>query len=193
MSKGVIETFFLDWPFCFGTGLLFGLAGRAEIARASSPLRTRAFRYGFTYLHLGILSVAISFYLLRPDWMWMYWVQAARMPVVVVMLAFAMYEACFIAGFALGPWLGVKTGRALILAGTVAVVAGEVAARSRLLHLGSYAAFTSGARGEIRFSPLHLAPLGWVLLVLIPVSTFIVFGLASRVAAAGIALTEGDA
>jgi hypothetical protein len=184
--EGVIETFFLDWPFCFATGVLFGIAGRAEIARAATPFATRAFRWGMAYLHAGILSVALGLYLARPDWMWMYWVQDARMPVVVVVIAFALYEVCFLAGFSLGPALGARPRALWFAAATAgaAFTAGEIASRTRLLHLGTFEEFSSGVPPEIMFDPFRVSALGWVLLVVVPVSFAALTMLAVRLARA---------
>src|ERR1700752_3137937 len=60
--EGVIETVFLDWALALGSALLFGLAGRAEVRTADSLLRTKSFRWGLAYLHLGVLAISITLY-----------------------------------------------------------------------------------------------------------------------------------
>ena len=181
MSTEVIETFFLDWPFCFAAGLLFSMAGAREIARARSPYKTAAFRTGFAYTQAGLLGIGIVFYALRPDWMWMYWVESARIPVVVVVLCFAMYEVAFLAGFALGPVLAARV-KTTIAATAICLGAAEYAPRTRLLHLGSLEGFTAGEPAEIAFSPFHVTGMGWAVLAIVPLSAAALILLALRVA-----------
>jgi hypothetical protein len=188
MGEGVIETFFLDWPFCFAAGLLFSMAGRREIARASSPYNTKAFRIGFAYTQGGLLGIGIAFYVLRPDWMWMYWADSARIPIVVVALAFALYEISFVAGFALGPLLAARPRLAIATVAIIAVgfSAAEYATRARLLHLGTLRAFEAGARPQIDFSPFHASGLGWLVLVIVPLSAVALITLVVSVERAGV-------
>jgi hypothetical protein len=147
----VVETFFIDWPASFGIGLAFGLAGRREIAAAPTPLRTRAFAYGFAYENLGFLSIALALYAARPDWMWMYWIDAGSLPVTVTTLGFAIYELAFVAGFAMAPALESTrrgAGIALAVATGAGLIAGEVVTRTRLLRFGTIEQFRAGtARG----------------------------------------------
>lgn len=158
--EGVVETVFLDWPLAFGVGLLFGLAGRPEIDAAPPGFRTRAFRLGLVYLHLGIIAISVATYVLNPDWMWMYYMRASSLPVVVVAMVFAMYEASFVAGFLVGPALERArrgAGIALAVAFGVALTVAEIAARARLSHFGSFDAFHAGsARAGLTFHPFHL-------------------------------------
>ncbi len=158
----MIETVFLDWGLALGAGLLFGLAGRNEVASASSLFRTRAFRWGLAYLHLGVIAISVSLYVIEPAWMWMYWVDPTRLPVVVVVLAFVLYEVCFVGGFALAAELErVRRNATWILAGAigVAITAAEVATRTRLFHFGTLDEFAAGrAPLGLDTSPFHLEP-----------------------------------
>jgi len=160
--EGVIETVFLDWALALGAGLLFGLAGRGEVASSSSLVRTRAFRWGLVYLHLGVLAISITLYAIAPAWMWMYWVDPSHLPIVVVVLAFVLYEVCYLAGFALAAELERWRRNAtwgLAIAMFLAINAAEIATRTRLFHVGTYSEFAAGrAPLGIRFSPLHLDP-----------------------------------
>lgn len=158
----MIETVFLDWGLALGAGLLFGLAGRNEVASAVSLFRTRAFRWGLAYLHIGVIAISAALYVMEPAWMWMYWVDPARLPVVVVVLAFVMYEVAFIGGFALAAELErVRRNATWVLAGFagVAITAAEVAARTRLFHFGTFHEFAAGrAPLGLDTSPFHLEP-----------------------------------
>ena len=158
----MIETVFLDWALALGAGLLFGLAGRGEVASAPTLFRTRAFRWGLVYLHLGVLAISVTLYAIAPAWMWMYWVDPGHLPVVVVILAFVLYEVCYVAGFALAAELERWKRNAtwgIAIAMFLAINAAEVATRTRLFHVGSYAEYAAGrAPLGIRFSPFHLDP-----------------------------------
>lgn len=164
----MIETFFLDWGLCVGVGLLFGRAGRREAAAAGSALRTRAFRIGFLYTQAGVIAVSLALFAMNPDWMWMYWLRPADLPVAVVVLSFALYEACYIAGFAIASELERfrrDASRAPIAALGVLLTAAEVATRVRLFHFGSVDEFRAGlAPLGIRTSPLRIEPEVWLLL-----------------------------
>ena len=158
----MIETVFLDWGLAVGAGLLFGLAGRNEVASAVSLFRTRAFRWGLVYLHIGVIAISATLYVLEPAWMWMYWVDPRNLPIVVVVLAFVMYEVAFIGGFALAAELErVRRNATWVLAGFagVAITAAEVATRTRLFHFGSFDEFAAGrAPLGLETSPFHLEP-----------------------------------
>lgn len=141
----MIETFFLDWGLSFGAGLLFGLAGRREIAASPPGFRTRAFRVGFAYQQAGVVGIAIALWALRPDWMWMYWVPDA--PLALVALAFALYEIAFVAGFAIAPSVERArrgAGVGLAIGAGIALAAAQVAARTRLWRFGTFEEFHAG-------------------------------------------------
>jgi hypothetical protein len=165
----VVETIFLDWGLALGTGLLFGLAGRREVASAPRLFATRAFRWGLAYLHVGVIAVSATLYALNPDWMWMYWVPARELPIAVAILAFVMYEVAFVAGFALAA--GLERWRAhsgWALAGLLfgLITAAEATTRVRLFHFGTLEEFLSGrAPLGIDLSPFRLEPEMWVVLV----------------------------
>jgi hypothetical protein len=158
----VIETVFLDWGLALGAGLLFGLAGRNEVASTPSLFRTRAFRWGLAYLHIGVIAISATLYVLEPAWMWMYWVDPTKLPIVVVVLAFVMYEVAYIGGFALAAELErVRRNAAWILALGMfaAITTGEIATRTRLFHFGSFDEFAAGrAPLGLETSPFHLEP-----------------------------------
>jgi hypothetical protein len=161
-TEGVIETVFLDWGLAVGAGLLFGLAGRNEVASAVSLFRTRAFRWGLAYLHIGVIAISVALYVIEPAWMWMYWVDPTRLPIVVVVLAFVMYEVAFVGGFALAAELErVRRNATWILALGMfaAITAAEIATRTRLFHFGTYDEFAAGrAPLGLETSPFHLEP-----------------------------------
>ncbi len=150
----MVETFFLDWPLSFGVGALFGLAGIGAPGFAS-----RAFRTGFAYLQVGIVGIALALFALRPDWMWMYWVDAGALPVAVTVLAFVLYEVCFVAGFAIAQALSRRTAIVMTTAVVLGLTAAQLLTWNRLTQFGTLAEYTRGAsRGGIATDPLHLEP-----------------------------------
>ncbi|MGH2727855.1 MAG: hypothetical protein ACRDKS_12860 [Actinomycetota bacterium] len=158
----MVETIFLDWALAFGAGLLFGMAGRGESASVGALMRTRAFKWGLAYLHLGVIAISATLYIIEPAWMWMYWVHPSSVPIVVVILSFLVYEACFFAGFALASEIERRRRNATWwLAGSMfaAITVGEVVSWRRLFHFGSFEEFAAGkAPLGIDFSPFHLEP-----------------------------------
>ncbi|MGH2830314.1 MAG: hypothetical protein ACRDJM_07500 [Actinomycetota bacterium] len=134
----MIPTVFLDWGLAFGAGTLFALAGRDEISRAARKTRTRAFRWGLAYLHLGVIAISVTLYLIDRDWMWMYWVDPRALPMGIEVLAFLLYEVCFVAGFFLAAELAPRGGIALAAATGAAISLLEVTARERLFRLDGF-------------------------------------------------------
>ncbi|MGZ4103909.1 MAG: hypothetical protein ACXVP8_01460 [Actinomycetota bacterium] len=190
----MVETVFLDWPLAFGVGLLFGLAGRREIDAAPPGFRTRSFRWGFAYLHVGIIAVSVTLYALNPDWMWMYYVRASALPVVVVAMVFAMYEASFVAGFLVGPALErARRGAGIVLAVAfgVALATAEIASRARLSHFASFDSYHAGTvRAGLTWHPFHIAPGMFVVLVPGTLSVIAVIALVWMVAKRAAARTQ---
>ena len=160
-TKGVVETVFLDWGLSFGTGLLFAMAGRPEITAARSYFSTRAFRWGLAYLHLGVIAISVPLYLLHRDWMWMYWVDASTLPVAVHIVAFALYEVCFLAGFMLGAELVPKVSWTIAGGMFVAISTTEVVTRTRLFHLGTFEEFSAG-RAPAAIAGGHVEAAWWL-------------------------------
>jgi len=162
----VIETVFLDWGLAFGTGVLFAIAGRSEIAATSQRIRTRAFRWGFAYLHLGVLSISLTLYALNPDWMWMYWVDPRALPAGIQALAFVMYEVCFVAGFLLAAELARRSGWLLAGITAAAITTLEITARTRLFRFGTIDEFRAGtAAPAIGTNPLTVQTEFWLVAV----------------------------
>jgi hypothetical protein len=182
----VVETVFLDWALAFGAGIVFGLAGRREIALAPPGFRTRAFRWGLAYLHLGIIAISAVTYAINPDWMWMYYVRARSLPIIVVIMVFALYEASFVAGFLVGPALERArrgTGLTVAVAFGLALSIAEVAARARLSHFATFDEYHTGiARAGLQLHPFHVEPGMWILLIPGTLSTIAVVALVWTVA-----------
>lgn len=158
----MIETVFLDWALAFGAGLLFGMAGRGESAAVGALVRTRAFRWGLAYLHIGVIAISVTLYVIEPAWMWMYWVDPRQMPLVVVVLAFLLYEVCYFAGFALASEIErIRRNATWAIAGAMfaAITAAEVTTWHRLFTFGTHTEYAAGsARPGIETGPFHIEP-----------------------------------
>jgi FtsH-binding integral membrane protein len=158
----VVETIFLDWLLSLGTGLLFGLVGARTLPPGGSRLRSRAFVLG-VLTQLILTSVSIALYVLSDDWMWMYWVDPARLPLGIEILAFAMYGVAFLAGFLLAPELErLRKGATWWALGAtaVAITGMELFAWDRLTKLGSFGEFASGAAGGLEGTFLVVLAVG---------------------------------
>jgi len=142
----VVETIFLDWLLSLGTGLLFGKLGIVSLRPGRSRLASAGFLAGAS-VQVLLMAVSLSLYALSAEWMWMYWVDPAGLPVGIVVLAFAMYAVAFLAGYLLAPELErIRMGAAWWAVGAVAVGATllELLAWDRLTALGTLAEFATG-------------------------------------------------
>jgi len=121
----VIPTFIIDEPFLVFLGILAGSFVPAKWQ--GSLFRTRAFLAG-SFLSLGFMALAWVGYWKAPDWMFMYFIPASKVPLWIVVYLFIFYYLLFLAGFflhrelkklnAILPWIA----GLLFLAGSVAVV-----------------------------------------------------------------------
>ncbi len=142
----MVETIFLDWLLSLGTGLLFGRLGITTLRPGRSRLSSAGFLAGAA-VQVLLTAVSLSLYALSAEWMWMYWVDPAGLPVGIVVLAFAMYAVAFLAGYLLAPELErIRMGSAWWAVGAVAVGATllELLAWDRITALGSLSEFASG-------------------------------------------------
>ncbi|MGH2740161.1 MAG: hypothetical protein ACRDH6_06740 [Actinomycetota bacterium] len=185
----MVETVFFDWALSFGVGLLFGIFGRPEFDRARSRLTTRAFALGFAFETVAVLPIALSVYVLAPDWMWMYWVDSARLSVGVEVFAFAMYYVSFVAGFLLAPELERLRARLAWIVwgmGSIGLLTAVVLTKDRLLALGTVSEFEAGTTASFTGSPF------WVTLAgLVGAGVFLVLALGALRAQRAADLTGG--
>ena len=161
-QEGVVETIFLDWGLALGAGLLFGMAGRGESASVGALVRTRAFKWGLAYLHIGVIAISVTLYVMEPNWMWMYYVNPSTLPLVVVAISFLLYEVCYMAGFALASELErIRRNSTWAVVGVmfVLITAAEVATHDRLFMFADAKdiALNAGRKG-LTFSPFHIEP-----------------------------------
>lgn len=150
----MIPTFIIDEPFL----IFLGLLASAFLPKSwpGSVFQTRAFLAG-NWLALGFMALAAYGYFIAPDWMFMYLLPAARVPVWIVFYIFIFYYLLFVAGFLLGSELrkinrGLLWGAlALALFASVAVV---VPLRKEYLTVATYDEFHGGGGVPLAESPM---------------------------------------
>ena len=96
----------LGVAFHMAAGERLAAGGSAEaVAGAPSGARSLVqspyYRWGMAYNAAVGMGIAVSAYALQPDWMWMYWLDASRLPIWVVLYVFLLYPAMFTFGFLL--------------------------------------------------------------------------------------------
>lgn len=92
-----LATIPIDPGYTLIIGLFFGLAA------AAGPNRMKAFWIGLVACALFGVGLPVIFYIANPAWMWMYWVDPAKVPAWFVVYVFAIYFIPFFAGFAWVP------------------------------------------------------------------------------------------
>ena len=150
----MILTFIIDEPFLIFLGLL--AAFFIPAGWRGSVFKTRAFFAG-TWIALCFMGLAFYGYLIAPDWMFMYFLPASRVPIWIIAYIFIIYFLLFIGGFLLGHELrkihpGLLWG-ALVLAllSSVAVV---LPLRREYLTIASYDEFHRGGGTPLADSPM---------------------------------------
>jgi hypothetical protein len=158
----VVETIFLDWLLSLGAGLLFGRVGLRTVRPGEPLLRSRAFVLG-AVVQVLLTATSVILYSLSDDWMWMYWVDPAGLPLGIVVLAFVMYGVAFLAGFLVAPELErLRMGAAwwAIGATAVGITLLELFAWERLTTLGTFGQFASGTAGGLEGTFLAVLAVG---------------------------------
>ena len=97
--------------FHLGLGLGFALAARGRI-RADGAYASPAFAVTLAHVGMVVAPLCLYFYLVQPDWTWLYWVDPARVPTLAVVPLVAGHGGLVLAGW-LGGGLLVVTLRAL--------------------------------------------------------------------------------
>ena len=148
----MVATFIIDWPVLIFIGLLFG-----NLAPADNWWRARAFAAGLGCA-CAFALVALVSYLLAPDWMWMYFLDAedAGWAVPWVLIG---YPFVFVVSFAAAVALRDLSRAAVVGAAVMAVVAelvllGLTWARYRVV--GTREEWVAGRGHEL----ISLAPTG---------------------------------
>jgi len=166
----VVKTIQLDMLLTIGLGLLFSYLAHPHYQRGSaeqSALKTPYFVYGLLYCVIVGDGVALACYLIRPAWMWMYWVDPERLPPALMVYYFGLYPILFTLGFLAVPELEkLRPGLSLKIFFIDLAAAGLFIflAFGRLWSVGTLQQYLAGqARPMIGGSPLF-CPLALVLL-----------------------------
>jgi hypothetical protein len=142
-------------------GLLFAFCARQQFKTGGSPWG-RELVAVLTFAGIILWPVAVYYYVVFPDWSWMYFVDSQRLPWVVSVLVFVGNVVTLLGGYLLG-WQLLRARRDNLLYGVGAALAigllvFTIVCRGRLFNQGSYADFHDGralSAGESK--------LGWAL------------------------------
>ena len=149
--------------FHLGLGLAFALAARGRI-RADGPYAGPAFAVALAHVGLVVAPLTFYFYLVQPDWTWLYWIDPAKVPGLAVVPLVAAHAGLVIGGWYLGARLLRDDRQRLalwILAGLgAAIVVTAALLLPRLGTAATYAGYHHGQRGG-----LMSVELGWAVLV----------------------------
>lgn len=157
----MIPTVPFDLILSVFVGLVFAACARVQFAQGTSPWG-RELAAVLSFEGIIVWPVALYFYWVHPAWSWMYFVDPARLPGVVVVLVLLAYVVALLGGY-MGGWALVRARKEKILyaalaAVGVALVIVLIACRGRVSSSGSYAEYHAGhalALGE--------GKLGWAL------------------------------
>lgn len=157
----MIPTVPFDLIFSVFVGLVFAACARVQFANGASPWG-RELAAVLSFEAIIVWPVALYFYLVHPAWSWMYFVDPARLPGIVVVLVLLAYVVALLGGY-LGGWALVRARKEKVLfaalAGLgVALVVFLIVCRGRVAHSGTYDEYHAGhalALGE--------GKLGWAL------------------------------
>jgi hypothetical protein len=126
---------------------MFGWCAR-ERARADGPWAQPAITLVLLFLGMVLAPASLYFYLVHPAWSWLYLVDPARVPRVVVLTVLAAQAAALMGGYygaarlvRAGKEIGLRIGLA---AGAVVLLVLLLLARGRITSYGSYAQYHDG-------------------------------------------------
>jgi hypothetical protein len=149
--------------FHLALGLAFSLAARDRI-RVDGPYASPAFSIALAHVGLVVIPLGLYFYLVQPDWTWLYGIDPGRIPRLAAVPLVAAHAGLVIAGWHLGAQL-VRRDRTrlavwLAIGLAVAIVVGAALVLPRLATAATYAGYHHGERRA-----LMSVELGWAVLV----------------------------
>lgn len=154
-----MTTVWADYGFLFLVGLVFGVFTSRQCRKSGTLFRNRYFLAALLFQSVFCMPLAVYCYAIFPDWCWMYWLEASKIPRVWVFLAFGCYYLFMTAGFGIGAKIafvkGEQTGlRLLGYSFTLVLLLLTIFSR-RLFLVGSLAEFQAGtARPLFSHQPL---------------------------------------
>jgi hypothetical protein len=141
----------------FGIG--FALIARDRI-RADGPFAPPAFLYVVLHTGMIVAPIALYFYLVHPEWAWMYLVDPAKLSGLAVLPLVVGHAALVGGGWYAGAFM-IRTDRKkplLYVLGGVALIALIMIALSwaRLSHAATYAGWHLGEAGRVGLFSVEL-------------------------------------
>jgi len=178
----VVKTIQLDMLLTIGLGLLFSYLAYPHYQSGPSgrsALKTPYFICGLIYCIVVGDGVALACYLLRPAWMWMYWVDPEGLPPALMVYYFGLYPVLFTLGFLAVPELEkLQPGLSLkiFFIDLAVVTLFIVLSFGRLWSVGTLQQYLAGAArpmigGTPLFCPLAVVLLG-SMIVALPVAAW---------------------
>ena len=142
----------LDLFFNFLLGFAFAICGRERI-RVDGPFAPPAFWLVLTFAGVILIPVAFYFYMAHPAWSWMYAVDPARVPSILLLPLLVGHGLAIVAGW----WAGGKMVRAHktreaiygALGAAVLLAVLTLVFWGRLGRYGTYSEFTDGRALQI--------------------------------------------
>jgi hypothetical protein len=143
----VIPTVPFDLIFSVLVGLLFSACARQQFSGGAAPWG-RELAAVLSFEALILWPVALYFYLVYPDWSWMYFVDPKKLPWGISVLVMLGYVATLLAGY-LGGWAILRARKPRILYGVLGGVAlvllvFAILCRGRLANNGTFAEYHAG-------------------------------------------------
>lgn len=157
----MVPTIPFDLFFSVFAGLCFATAAMVQFREGRSPWG-RELLAVVSFEGIVVWPTSIYFYLVHPDWSWMYFVDPARLPAGVLALVLGAHLVALLGGY-LGGWMlirrrGDKAAVLAVAGGAVLLSLVALFTRARLFRYGTYAGFHHG-----QTQPLSEVKLFWVL------------------------------
>jgi hypothetical protein len=159
----LIPTVPFDLGFSVLVGLVFAMCARQQFTGGALPWG-RELAAVLLFEAIVLWPVALYYYLVYPDWSWMYVVDARRLPSGVSILVLLAYVATLLGGY-LGGWALLRAGKLRVVLGVMGglflfMLIFVIACRGRLWSSGSFAEYHAG-----RAPSAAEGKLGWALVV----------------------------
>jgi hypothetical protein len=180
-GRGWIVTVPFELIFSVLVGLVFSACARQQFSNGAAPWGRELIAI-LTFEAIVFWPVETYFYLVYPDWSWMYFVDPHRLPWGASVLVMLGYAATLLGGYLAG-WAILRARKPNVLYGVLGGVAFllavfAIACRARMGLNGTFAEFHAG-----HALPVGAGKLGWAL----GVTTV---GTMSAVALVGLTLRE---
>jgi hypothetical protein len=166
----VLPTVPFDLIFSVLVGLVFAGCARQQFAGTGGAAPWgRELAAIMTFEAIVLWPVALYYYMVYPDWSWMYFVDARRLPSGVSILVLLAHVATLLGGY-LGGWWLLRAGKLRELAGAVAgltilLIVFVIVCRGRLFSSGSFAEWSAGHSGASPMPSVGDGKLAWALVV----------------------------